>query len=109
VERAGPFASLPLVVLVSANTASAAIIADAFRLISALLIGATTYGKDTIQLVFQPGRWIQPAHHRRPLVDPGLDFLGMAMAWSLMCPSQPITPIQEHWSGCYPGILPRQR
>jgi carboxyl-terminal processing protease len=54
VEAPGPLASLPLVVLVNQNTASAAeIIAGALQAQQrAPLIGAATYGKDAIQLVF---------------------------------------------------------
>ncbi len=54
VERPGPLADIPLVVLVNGNTASAAeIIAGALQAHKrALLIGSITYGKDTIQLVF---------------------------------------------------------
>ncbi len=54
VDGSGPFASLPLVVLVNQNTASAAeIIAGALQgQQRASLIGVPTYGKDAIQLVF---------------------------------------------------------
>ena len=54
VETPGALASLPLVVLVNQNTASAAeIIAGALQAQQrAPLIGISTYGKDAIQLVF---------------------------------------------------------
>lgn len=50
----GPLADIPLVVLVNRNTASAAeIIAGALQINSrAQLIGESTFGKDTIQLIF---------------------------------------------------------
>jgi carboxyl-terminal processing protease len=55
VENPGAFASLPLVVLVNQNTASAAeIISGALQAHKrAQLIGSQTYGKNTIQLVFE--------------------------------------------------------
>ncbi len=55
VSSPGPLAELPLVVLVNQNTASAAeIIAGALQAHGrALLIGVPTYGKDTIQLIFE--------------------------------------------------------
>lgn len=54
VEKPGPLAEIPLAVLVNKNTASAAeIIAGALKAHGrAKLIGESTYGKDTIQLVF---------------------------------------------------------
>lgn len=54
VEEPGPFASLPLVILVNENTASAAeIIAGALQgQHRAPLVGTRTYGKDSIQLIF---------------------------------------------------------
>jgi carboxyl-terminal processing protease len=54
VQKAGRFADLPLVVLVNENTASAAeIIAGAIQAHQrAKLIGGTTYGKDTIQKIY---------------------------------------------------------
>jgi carboxyl-terminal processing protease len=54
VDQAGPFSEIPLVVLVNENTASSAeIIAGAIQAHGrAKLIGATTYGKNTIQMVF---------------------------------------------------------
>jgi len=55
VDKPGALADLPLVVLVNQNTASAAeIISGALQAHKrALLIGVPTYGKDTIQLVFE--------------------------------------------------------
>jgi carboxyl-terminal processing protease len=54
VERPGLYVDLPLVVIVNENTASAAeIIAGALKVHQrAQIVGAQTYGKDTIQLVF---------------------------------------------------------
>jgi len=54
VKKTGPYAALPLVILVDNNTASAAeIIAGAIQVHGrASLIGTPTYGKDSIQLVF---------------------------------------------------------
>jgi carboxyl-terminal processing protease len=55
VEEPGPLSAIRLVVLVNQNTASAAeIIAGALKAQQrAILIGTHTYGKDTIQLVFE--------------------------------------------------------
>jgi carboxyl-terminal processing protease len=54
VDKPGPLADLPLVILINKGTASAAeIIAGALRAQERVkLIGTPTYGKDTIQLVF---------------------------------------------------------
>ena len=54
VEKAGSYPNIPLVVLVNENTASAAeIIAGALKVHGrAKVVGVHTYGKDTIQLVF---------------------------------------------------------
>lgn len=54
VKRPGALADLPLIVLVNENTASAAeIIAGAIQAHArAPLLGTTTFGKDTVQLVF---------------------------------------------------------
>ena len=55
VKKAGPFSEIPLVILMDGNTASAAeIIAGALQNHSrALLIGIQSFGKDSIQLVFE--------------------------------------------------------
>ncbi len=54
VKKSGPFIDLPLVVLVDANTASAAeIVTGALQVRGrALIIGVSTFGKDSIQLGF---------------------------------------------------------
>jgi len=54
VDRAGPFSELPIVVLVNKGTASAAeIFAGSLQgQKRAPIVGTNTYGKDTIQLVF---------------------------------------------------------
>jgi carboxyl-terminal processing protease len=54
VERPGTYIDLPLVVIVNENTASSAeIIAGALKVHQrAQIVGAPTYGKDSIQLVF---------------------------------------------------------
>jgi carboxyl-terminal processing protease len=54
VEKTGALSDLPIIVLVNNNTASAAeIVAGALQSQKrALLVGSPTYGKDTIQLVF---------------------------------------------------------
>jgi len=55
VEKPGPYADIPLTVLINENTASASeIIAGALQFNQrAELIGAPSYGKDTIQLIFE--------------------------------------------------------
>jgi carboxyl-terminal processing protease len=55
VELPGPYADIPLAVLINGNTASASeIIAGALQSNHrAKLIGTPTYGKDTIQLIFE--------------------------------------------------------
>ena len=55
VENPGSLADLPLVILVNQNTASAAeIAAGALQAQQrAVLIGTRTYGKDSVQLVFE--------------------------------------------------------
>jgi carboxyl-terminal processing protease len=54
IDEPGPYSEIPLVVLVNENTASAAeIIAGAIKVHSrAKIVGVSTYGKDSIQLVF---------------------------------------------------------
>ena len=55
VEKPGPLNQIPLVILVDGNTASAAeIIAGSLQMQQrAPLIGTSTYGKDSVQLVFE--------------------------------------------------------
>lgn len=54
VEKPGPFASIPMVVLINRGTASAAeILAGSLQAQDrALIVGTPSYGKDSIQLVF---------------------------------------------------------
>ena len=78
VEKAGPLADLPLVVLVNQGSASAAeIAAGAIQAHQrAPLIGAQTYGKDTIQLIFElqdkSSLHVTAAHWWVPGLDPPL-------------------------------------
>jgi carboxyl-terminal processing protease len=79
VDRAGAFTDIPLVVLVNSGTASSAeIIAGALQAHKrAPLIGSYTYGKNTIQMVFDlsdksslhvtAARWWVPEFAARPL------------------------------------------
>ena len=72
VEKPGPLADLPLVVLINQGSASAAEIAAGALQANrrALLVGEPSYGKDTIQLIFDlqdgsslhvtSGRWWTP-------------------------------------------------
>jgi len=72
VEKAGPYVEFPLVILVNGNTASSAeIVAGALKAHGqAALVGAPTYGKTTIQYIFDlqdgasvhvtSGRWWIP-------------------------------------------------
>jgi carboxyl-terminal processing protease len=55
VQKAGPLSAIPLAVLVNQNTASAAeIIAGALKAHKrALLVGTPSFGKDSIQLIFE--------------------------------------------------------
>jgi carboxyl-terminal processing protease len=57
VDKPGPFTNIPLVILVNQSTASAAeILAGGLQgQKRSLLIGTPTYGKDSIQLVFDLG------------------------------------------------------
>jgi carboxyl-terminal processing protease len=83
VERPGSLADIPLVILVNENTASAAeIIAGALKAQGrAKIIGKPTYGKDTIQLVFdlQDGSslHVTSAHWWVPGLDPMLQGNGV--------------------------------
>ena len=83
VNEPGALADLPLVVLVNHNTASAAeIVAGALQTNDrAVLIGEPTYGKDTIQLVFQlqdgSSLHVTAAHWWFPGLDFPLDGKGL--------------------------------
>jgi carboxyl-terminal processing protease len=83
VERPGALADIPLVILVNENTASAAeIIAGALKAQGrAKILGKPTYGKDTIQLVFdlQDGSslHVTSAHWWVPGLDPMLQGNGV--------------------------------
>ena len=83
VDKPGPLAELPLVVWVNQNTASAAeIIAGALQAQKrAQLVGTQTYGKDSIQLVFnlQDGSslYVTAAHWWIPGFENGLEGHGL--------------------------------
>jgi carboxyl-terminal processing protease len=91
VDKAGQFSVMPLVVLVNENTASAAeIIAGAIQAHGrASLIGATTYGKNTIQMIFdlQDGSslHVTAAHWWFPNLDFPKDGHGLT-------PDRPVAP-----------------
>ena len=83
VETPGPFIDLPLAVLVNHDTASAAeILAGALKVHKrAGLIGQPTYGKDTIQVVFdlkdKSSLHITSAHWWVPDLEPPVDGHGL--------------------------------
>jgi carboxyl-terminal processing protease len=83
VETPGPFINLPLAVLINHDTASAAeILAGALKVNKrADLIGMPTYGKDTIQLVFdlkdKSSLHITSAHWWIPGLEPPIDGHGI--------------------------------
>jgi carboxyl-terminal processing protease len=90
VEKPGALSDIPLVVLVNANTASAAeILAGALQARGrAQLVGAPTYGKNTIQLVFD--------------LSDGSSVHVTAAHWSLpgkTVPLQPDVPKEDDGSG----------
>lgn len=83
VEKPGAFTGAPLAILVNHNTASAAeIIAGALQeQHRAKLIGAPTYGKDTVQLVFDlkdgSSLHVTAAHWWVPGLDPPVEGNGL--------------------------------
>jgi carboxyl-terminal processing protease len=83
VQEPGPYSNLPLVILVNQNTASAAeIIAGSLKVQQrAILIGIPTYGKDTIQLVYElhdgSSMHITAAHWWIPGLNPPLSGNGL--------------------------------
>jgi len=83
VETPGPFIDLPLAILVNHDTASAAeILAGALKAQKrADLIGQPTYGKDTIQLVFElkdkSSLHITSAHWWVPDLEPSIGGHGL--------------------------------
>lgn len=83
VETPGPFIDLPLAILVNHDTASAAeILAGALKAQKrADLIGQPTYGKDTIQLVFElkdkSSLHITSAHWWVPGLEPSIGGHGL--------------------------------
>ncbi len=87
VTKAGPLVDIPLVVLVNHNTASAAeIIAGALQSQGrAALVGTTTFGKDTIQLVFDledgSSLHVTSAHWWLPGREGGLGGEGLTPDW----------------------------
>jgi carboxyl-terminal processing protease len=94
-DTPGPLDAIPLVVLVNHNSASAAeIIAGAFKVNQrARIIGTPTFGKDTIQLVFdlQDGSslHVTSAHWWIPGLDPPLGGNGLQ-------PDIPVSPENEN-------------
>ncbi len=99
VEKPGPLVDVPLVVLVNENTASAAeIISGALQAHKrATLIGAVTYGKNTIQLVFplQDGSslHITAAHWWIPGIEFPKDGKGLRPDISLSNPGDNPIPL----------------
>jgi carboxyl-terminal processing protease len=91
VEKPGALAEIPLVVLVNNNTASAAeIIAGALKANQrARLIGTPTFGKDTVQLVFDlkdgSSLHVTAAHWWIPGLEPPLKGHGL----------QPDVPVEQ--------------
>lgn len=83
VNKPGPFAETPLVILINHNTASAAeIVAGAIKAHQrAKLIGNSTYGKNTIQLVFDlkdgSSLHVTAARWWIPGLDPPIDGNGV--------------------------------
>ena len=76
VKASGPFLEMPLVVMINGNTASAAeIIAGALAVHQrAAIIGVPSYGKDTVQYIFdlQDGSSLHVTSGRWWI--PGIDF-----------------------------------
>jgi len=87
VEKRGALADIPLVVLVNHNSASAAeIIAGALQAHGrAELVGTPTYGKDTIQLVFDledgSSLHVTAAHWWLPGMESGIAGQGLQPDW----------------------------
>jgi len=83
VDKPGPLVDLPLVVLINHGSASAAeIIAGALKIHKrALLIGSPSFGKDTIQLVFDlkdgSSLHVTSAHWWIPNLQPPLGGVGL--------------------------------
>ena len=83
VEHPGPYIDIPLAILVNENTASAAeIIAGALKVHGrAQIVGTPTYGKDTIQLVFdlqdKSSLHITAAHWWVPGLEPAIGSGGL--------------------------------
>ncbi len=100
VERPGVYKDLPLTVLVNQNTASAAeIIAGALKVHGrAPLIGSPTFGKDSIQLVFDlkdgSSLHVTSAHWWVPGLEPPLGENGLQPDISIPVETQESAPNQ---------------
>ena len=97
-DKPGPLDNIPLVVLVNHNSASAAeIIAGALKVNHrALLIGVPTFGKDTIQLVFDlrdgSSLHVTSAHWWIPGLNPPLGGNGLQPDISINPDDENATP-----------------
>lgn len=98
VERPGAFTEVPLSILVNHNTASAAeIIAGALKeQHRAKLVGSPTYGKGTIQLVYDlkdgSSLHVTAAHWWVPGLDPPVEGNGLMPDISVTPPGEDIVP-----------------
>lgn len=98
VEKPGAFTDVPLAILVNHNTASAAeIIAGALQAQQrAKLVGAPTYGKGTIQLVFDlkdgSSLHVTAAHWWVPGLDPPIEGNGLVPDISVTSTGEAIVP-----------------
>ncbi len=98
VEKPGAFTDVPLAILVNHNTASAAeIIAGALKeQRRAKLVGTSTYGKGTVQLVFDlkdgSSLHVTAAHWWIPGLDPPVEGNGLMPDISVTPPGQDIVP-----------------
>ena len=98
VEKPGAFTDAPLAILINHNTASAAeIVAGALKEQNrAKLVGAPTYGKGTVQLVFDlkdgSSLHVTAAHWWVPGLDPPVEGNGLMPDISVTPPGEDIVP-----------------